>query len=34
MDPKIFAVTKEFYDFAIENNLENITKNMFMAFDK
>jgi hypothetical protein len=33
-DPKIFAVTKEFYDFAIENNLENITKNMFMAFDK
>jgi len=32
-EPEIFAVTKEFYDFAIENNLENITKNMFVAFD-
>lgn len=32
-DPCIFAVTKEFYDFAIENNLENITNNMFVAFD-
>ena len=32
-DPDIFAVTKEFYDFAIKNNLENITKNMFVAFD-
>ena len=31
-DPKIFAVTKEFYDFAIENNLENITKDMFDYF--
>jgi len=30
----IFVVTKEFYDFAIENNLENITKKMYMLFDR
>jgi hypothetical protein len=30
----IFVVTKEFYDFAIKNNLENITKKMYILFDR
>lgn len=30
----IFEITNEFYEFAIENNLENITKKMYMLFDR
>jgi hypothetical protein len=30
----IFEITDEFYDFAICNNLENITKKMYVLFDR
>ena len=30
----IFEVSKDFYDFVIENKLENITKKMYILFDR
>jgi hypothetical protein len=30
----IFEISNEFYEFAIENNLENITKKMYMLFSR
>jgi len=30
----IFEITEEFYDFAIDNKLENITRRMYVLFDR
>lgn len=30
----IFIITNEFYDFVIQNNIENITKKMYVLFDR
>jgi 5-methylcytosine-specific restriction endonuclease McrA len=30
----MFTISDEFYDFAIKNNLENITKKMYILFDR
>ena len=30
----IFEISGDFYDFAITNNLENITKKMYILFDR
>jgi hypothetical protein len=30
----IFEISKEFYDFAVETKLENITKKMYILFNR
>jgi hypothetical protein len=30
----IFTISDEFYDFVINNNIENITKKMYVLFDR